>query len=1129
MRVLFVILALACKHVHALEMTLVQKPADASSLWFTAIPGDTFSLVATAMSARPEEGRMHTLLLKDPQTGVWENHTSTINMDDILHAPPTTPTFYYIDKISGTECVGRYTDGTSQRMFRTTWDPATRTFSATPVYSSVVPFSNNYVISPNLEIIVWVDSGSSLVRTYYWTGTDYVAASTTFPAQDGLSAATILLTDTKIGLGYPLSFTGAPVNTRGMVELYNWQPVQHTWSVMEHRFHCPARPDADRRCYGFGTSSWITDTFAVIYAPDISDTAGSSDPNVGAYITYEKVGGVWNHDFTNFPDHRSDNARLGKVLAYTNDYALIEDKPSSWYFLFDTTGARTVVYPPRGFGSTSADNRGSTSYAYMSGNTLAYKGGADPTDLIFSNIEPTNLVRLTDMRVVASPTDVANTQFGRLVRVVGSYMAVCAAGEVLPGATARGAVRVYERVHSTDEWVLLATQGPGADVQEVSIQFCASSMDFDGETVAVGAHTEDVAGGSNNGAIYVYDFNGTALTLNTKIISTHSGDNQRYAQEVTVSGALLVTSAPNKFDTGGVVVVHKRTAGVWDAGTLLAPPAIVGASDYFGEAIHTDGTRIVACAPHYATFKGLAVIYAHNGTGWDVEQTIEGAPGDVRVCTAAQIAGTRLLLLDEFYRAKVYTYEGSVWTLLEYLTSQQKLITKTDSMSQRDAISMSGSIIVICYSNDFYAPGVRRGSASVFLWDGSTFVNSQEIYLRLQPELEGSYLGFYSCDTDGTSVVFSDHYYNTENANTVGRALTLDIFKPCAASADCAGAQVCSAEGYCVQPRACVQHADCVGALLPGRLPYCAPSTLLCEDVYAGTCTSEITCNEKHKRASTLRNKLGAITQTAALVNITQARHTVQRIYTEFLATTNVTQQVGTYIDGTETASLPATLFANYGDTPTLLAHIRDIVCPAAIRELCTVDLPTRRVLQDSGLITVQVTYSISSEVFDTLAANGTSFSDGGAFESALAAALNVTTEEITLTAQAGTLVVEYVVAQEATGLDPVANDAIAALQEVEQDLSILTAQVTQELGLAAMDIQSSSIDYCAGRDCNGRGTCDPLTGICECTDTNYWGVNCETPVDCAGGTKSPTSAYCICTYPAYGLRCTQTVSCGVC
>lgn len=351
---------------------------------------------------------------------------------------------------------------------------------------------------------------------------------------------------------------------------------------------------------------------------------------------------------------------------------------------------------------------------------------------------------------------------------------------------------------------------------------------------------------------------------------------------------------------------------------------------------------------------------------------------------------------------------------------------------------------------------------------------------------------------------------------------------------ECVDTEQCVPPSYCSDVNTCVVNScsdnyDCVGEFLVGRLPYCDKRTSQCRDRFAGTCQSPVECDEKVFRAVSAEDKLGSIkvVNSNNNLNITLARHVMKTIYDRYKTNSSlVDQDVYVFVDGTETANFPLSLIGN--DNTNLFDNIRSIVCPGELYEYCDVAfVSSTRLLQGSGSIAIQVTYSISSDLFDQLIANGTSFSDGSLFEQALADALGISVEDITISSDVGEFVVEYIVAQEAIGDDPLLEENLNSLQSVSTELAIILSTTTSEFGLNENDIQLLSVDYCSGRDCNGRGTCNPSTGVCTCTNTDYWGVNCETFVTCLNnGVKEDGVAYCICEYPYYGLRCGSTQDC---
>lgn len=146
-------------------------------------------------------------------------------------------------------------------------------------------------------------------------------------------------------------------------------------------------------------------------------------------------------------------------------------------------------------------------------------------------------------------------------------------------------------------------------------------------------------------------------------------------------------------------------------------------------------------------------------------------------------------------------------------------------------------------------------------------------------------------------------------------------------------------------------------------------------------------------------------------------------------------------------------------------------------------------------------------------------FDDPG-FVAALATESGLSADNITINTASSTLEVTFIVAEESDGVDPIDNSIVSALNDVADSTDDLALAVATDLGLTSGQVAVSSIDLCGDRDCNGRGTCDPATGICDCTDLNYWGINCETPVTCVSGQGTPNGQYCQCEYPYTGLRC---------
>ncbi|GBG34926.1 Scavenger receptor class F member 1 [Hondaea fermentalgiana] len=348
-----------------------------------------------------------------------------------------------------------------------------------------------------------------------------------------------------------------------------------------------------------------------------------------------------------------------------------------------------------------------------------------------------------------------------------------------------------------------------------------------------------------------------------------------------------------------------------------------------------------------------------------------------------------------------------------------------------------------------------------------------------------------------------------------------------------------AAAAECVSAPSCSEHMDCKEHIFPGRLPYCNQGK--CDDkLGASSCSTAKTCNAQAEYRSTMKKSVGSITQRLASGGDLAASRAVanavaQRADALLVAATGETKTNTTLLlRGIETAKLDSAVVEALSGNETALAEaVRQIVCGAAA-DSCEIEVGAsggRRLQEDEvGVISVTVSYELSPEDFEAISSSNTTFSDGSAFEQALATQLGVSTDDIQVRAVDGELEIEYVVVPEAgADGDPVQADNTAALQAVAAQISAANSAIATELGIDETDLGSPDIDYCAGRTCNDRGTCDPETGVCACSTDEYWGVNCETAVSCNGGTKAAGAAYCECPFPLYGLRCEHSVECGTC
>lgn len=1126
-----VIFILSVVYVHGYESTLIMPTILGGGFRLKSV-GTNIAIFQEAFY--PDTiNNLYSVFEKNSETGKWENTTFTFYKSYFSGAGHQVdfvyPNFVSVDDVVIANLLDS-SDGNTGKVVRMTWNSNTKQFD-TPVYSSSkISTGANFLTSVSSDGTKLINRDvSGDVYTYYWDGSDWIQ-KTTFDEFFGISFARVF--NDKILLSFEgNTVSPQPSNTEGYVWYKKWDDVNNDWySTTEAKFYPPSPSSGYNIVEKCGRSAWMSDYFVVVYCPESDE---GSKQSVGTYYTYKHDGADW----VSYGGYRSTqsagaNDRIGTVYGHGEYYTIVETDDEK-FTLFDDRGNNIgglqytkeleELYSSTLSYSVSVFNKVGARYYYNDDVVVLY------------NLEPTGIdSRVPSITKFIDPeTATQGGDFGLVVDIEGDYAAVCQPDIFLDGSPTEGAVHLYKRDLNTMEWNLVESVGPGSQEDGVTtIEYCQNSMSFDGSTLVVSARMLDSETTTNAGGVFIYDWDGTTLTLDTiKYMPVQNLGSFLGKNNLAVEGDVIAISDIYCDEEGlnniGCGYVFKKNDGVWDNGVLLERPSGVDANDYFGRYIDTDGTTVVVTSSNYGSSnpKGIAAVYTHNGTTWHLDQEILPPVSTLQEFgTSISIDGSWMFVGAAYSDIVAYKKSGDTWVFHEVITLPEW--SDDYNYGYIDKLSYKDPILAVSASNVWFASD-GRSVVQMFLYNGTSWVNDQTERFRFKYPEGGvnSIIGEF-IRTDGASIIVSEEAYDS---NT-GRVMILPIFQPCTTSSQCPSDQYCGADEFCKDKKSCSSHGDCIGEFVSGRLPYCDSSTSTCSDIYEGTCSTGEECNLKVAKLLAYARKLGSMESTTYLQNTTKAREFVSRVNTDLIATTTTEQTLDIFVDGTEEVTINSDLFANYGDDDALMNHIKTIVCSESLVNLCSIGMANRRLLRElQSEITVEVTYSVDSDIFESLVVNGTSFSDESAFEQALALALGVNTSDIVLSAASGTLVVEYVVSDEATGDDPLLEENLQALQEVESDIITIVNTITTELYINPNSVNVEDVDYCTGRDCNNRGTCNPDTGICDCTDTDYWGVNCETLVNCNNGTKASGVAYCVCEYPEYGLRCENTKDCELC
>jgi hypothetical protein len=313
--------------------------------------------------------------------------------------------------------------------------------------------------------------------------------------------------------------------------------------------------------------------------------------------------------------------------------------------------------------------------------------------------------------------------FGVSVSVSGDTAVVGARLADTPGGADAGSAYVF--VRSGAAWSLqqklLASDGAALDS-------FGTSVSVSGDTVIVGAPVADTVGGVDAGAAYAFVRSGTTWTEQQKLLPPDGRANLDFGFSASLSGDTVVIGAPSDDTLAGIntgsAYVLVRSGTTWAVQEkLLAPDAAEG--DDFGFAVSASGDTVAvgAFADDTATTvdAGSAYVFVRSGTTWSLQQKLlasDAASDDylgfsVSLFADALVVGA--LLHDtpagvDAGAAYVFARSGGTWTQLRELTAPDGMAGDFFGKS----VALWGDTVVAGAPGDDTVGGMDAGSAHVF-------------------------------------------------------------------------------------------------------------------------------------------------------------------------------------------------------------------------------------------------------------------------------------------------------------------------------------------------------------------------------------------------------------------------------
>lgn len=324
--------------------------------------------------------------------------------------------------------------------------------------------------------------------------------------------------------------------------------------------------------------------------------------------------------------------------------------------------------------------------------------------------------------------------FGRSLAISGDTVVVGAPGN----NNNRGAAYVF--FHNGSTWTqqakLVANDGADGD----SFGFTVAIA---GETIIVGAHTDNVGANSNQGSAYIFIRNGSTWSPQEKITAADGDDGDLFGGRVAIGGDTVIIGANND-DVGansnqGSAYVYVRSGGAWTLQQKLTAND-GAANNYFGGSIALTGGTVIIGAPAGSfgvnnTTAGAAYVFTRSGTTWAQQTKLtasDGANGDnfgTSVDLAVTLSGTFAVVGASFddvagnqVQGSAYVFNRSVigtWSQTQKLTVPDG--AGNDRFGGSVAISPTGSRIFVG------AGGADTGKVYIFQRENSTWTEKQRV------------------------------------------------------------------------------------------------------------------------------------------------------------------------------------------------------------------------------------------------------------------------------------------------------------------------------------------------------------------------------------------------------------------
>ena len=346
------------------------------------------------------------------------------------------------------------------------------------------------------------------------------------------------------------------------------------------------------------------------------------------------------------------------------------------------------------------------------------------------------------VKLTASDAD-SGDFFGNAVALSGDTLVIAARRDRDEGRES-GSAYVFQR-----DGVAWAQQAKLTPSDLDAGDWFGDAVAISGNTIAIGAPNHD-----DQGAVYVFQRNGTAWTQRAKLTSADASTHDRFGNSIGISGDTIIVGAWRDEATGAAYVFQRSGATWRQQARLTATDS--AAEDQFGGAVAISGDTAVIGAPRdddASTGSGSAYVFQRSGMTWvqRAKLTPRSGAADMDNFGRSVAVSQDIAVVGAFSRsgaAYVFARSGTMWALQAVLTESARASAparsfqgisgsirilddaKNESVFDHfgESVSISGDTVVVgAYGAALATQGPDTGAAFVYQGSGTTWTKQARL------------------------------------------------------------------------------------------------------------------------------------------------------------------------------------------------------------------------------------------------------------------------------------------------------------------------------------------------------------------------------------------------------------------